>query len=204
MVPTTNSILTLFFQINRQWAIWFSHRPLHSLRYNFISSLPQCNLILRFYHVDCQIHQRNHQSLFFSSYLSIESRSMSPNLSVVIEFLGNVIFIFEKLLSHEALVTGRVTAISNNETQLLSSCKWKILFERYKQPRLLPKQIICQSYFMFQIIFTKWIWLADYFKCVSDRNVWPPGKELKYAKEFLLYHYRKYLQNSMRLQDMCA
>jgi len=48
---------------------------------------------------------------------------MSPNLSVVIEFLGNVIFIFEKLLSHEALVTGRVTAISNNETQLLSSCK---------------------------------------------------------------------------------
>jgi len=36
------------------------------------------------------------------------------------EFLGNVFtnFIFEKLLSHEALVTGGVTAASNNQTQL--------------------------------------------------------------------------------------
>jgi len=36
------------------------------------------------------------------------------------EFVGNVFtnFIFEKLLSHEALVTGRVTAASNNQTQL--------------------------------------------------------------------------------------
>jgi len=39
---------------------------------------------------------------------------------VVVEFLGNVFtdFIFEKLLSNEALVTGRVTATSNNQTQL--------------------------------------------------------------------------------------
>jgi len=46
---------------------------------------------------------------------------MLPNLSLVIEFLGNVFanFIFEKFLSHEALETGRVTAISNNQTQLL-------------------------------------------------------------------------------------
>jgi len=29
-----------------------------------------------------------------------------------------------------------------------------------------------------------------------------PGKELKYAKELLLNHYRKSLQNSVRLQDM--
>jgi len=28
------------------------------------------------------------------------------------------------------------------------------------------------------------------------------GKELKYAKELLLNHYRKSVQNSMRLQDM--
>jgi len=37
------------------------------------------------------------------------------------EFLGNVFtnFIFEKLLSHETLVTGRVTATSNNQTQIL-------------------------------------------------------------------------------------
>jgi len=36
-----------------------------------------------------------------------------------VEFLGNVFtgFIFEKLLSHEALVTGKVTATRNNLTQ---------------------------------------------------------------------------------------
>jgi len=43
---------------------------------------------------------------------------MLPNLSLVMEFLGIVFtdFIFEKLLSHEALVAlaGRVTATSNN------------------------------------------------------------------------------------------
>jgi len=38
------------------------------------------------------------------------------NLSLVMEFLRNVYInvIFEKIISHEALVTGRVTAISNN------------------------------------------------------------------------------------------
>jgi len=37
-----------------------------------------------------------------------------------VEFLGNVFtnFIFEKLLSHEALVTARVTATNNNQAQL--------------------------------------------------------------------------------------
>jgi len=36
------------------------------------------------------------------------------------EFLGNVFtnFIFEKLLSHEALVARRITISSNNQTQL--------------------------------------------------------------------------------------
>jgi len=29
------------------------------------------------------------------------------------------------------------------------------------------------------------------------------GNELKYAKELLLNHHRKSVQNSMRLQDMC-
>jgi len=44
---------------------------------------------------------------------------MLLNLSLVMEFLGNVFinFIFEILLSHEALVTGRVTATSYNQTQ---------------------------------------------------------------------------------------
>ena len=71
-------------------------------------------------HVHCQIHQRNHLNLIFSSYLFIESKSMLPNLSLVMEFLGNVFtnFSFEKLLSHEVLVPGRSTATSNNQTQL--------------------------------------------------------------------------------------
>jgi len=45
---------------------------------------------------------------------------MLPNLSLVMEFLGNVFtnFIFEKFLLREALVTGTVTATSNNQTQL--------------------------------------------------------------------------------------
>jgi len=47
---------------------------------------------------------------------------MLPNPSLLMEFLG-VVFtnsIFEKLLSHEALVAlaGRVTAAGNNQTQL--------------------------------------------------------------------------------------
>jgi len=42
------------------------------------------------------------------------------HLSQVMEFLGKFFsyFIFEKLLSHETLVMGRVTATSNNQTQL--------------------------------------------------------------------------------------
>jgi len=45
---------------------------------------------------------------------------MLPNLSLIMEMVGNFFtnFIFEKLLSHEALLTGRVTATSNNQTQL--------------------------------------------------------------------------------------
>jgi len=46
----------------------------------------------------------------------IASRSMLLNLSLVMQFLRNVFtnFIFKKLLSHETLVMGRATAISNN------------------------------------------------------------------------------------------
>jgi len=45
---------------------------------------------------------------------------MLPNFSLAMEFWGIVFtyFSFEKLLSHEALVTGRVTATSDNQTQL--------------------------------------------------------------------------------------
>jgi len=52
--------------------------------------------------------------------LDTSLRSTLPNLSLVMEFLGNFFskFIFEKLLSHEALMMGKVTATSNNQTQL--------------------------------------------------------------------------------------
>jgi len=55
-----------------------------------------------------------------SHTLDTPLRSTLPNLSLVMEFLGNFFSncIFEKLLSHEALVMGRVTATSNNQTQL--------------------------------------------------------------------------------------
>jgi len=45
---------------------------------------------------------------------------MLPNLSLVMEFLENVFTnsIFEKFFPHESLVTGRVAATSNNQTQL--------------------------------------------------------------------------------------
>ena len=43
---------------------------------------------------------------------------MLPNLSLVVKFRVFTNFLFEKRLSHEALVTGRVTASSNNQTQL--------------------------------------------------------------------------------------
>jgi len=45
---------------------------------------------------------------------------MLPTLSLIIGFLGNVFtnFNFEKLFLHETLVTGKVTATSNNPMQL--------------------------------------------------------------------------------------
>jgi len=55
--------------------------------------------------------------LYFSARtLSIESGALLLNLSLVMDFLRNFFtnFIFEKLLSHEELVTRRVAVISNN------------------------------------------------------------------------------------------
>jgi len=50
---------------------------------------------------------------------------MLPNLSLVMEFLGNVFthFIFEKFLSHEALVTGRVQVPVTIKPSFISSYK---------------------------------------------------------------------------------
>jgi len=67
------------------------------------------------------------KSLFQAHTLSTESRSALLNLSLVLEFLKNVFtnFIFEKRFSHGALVTGRVIAISNNQTQLCKELQIK-------------------------------------------------------------------------------
>jgi len=50
---------------------------------------------------------------------------MLPDFSLFMEFLGNVFinFIFEKLLSHEALVTRKVTATNKINRSILSSYK---------------------------------------------------------------------------------
>jgi len=74
---------------------------------------------------------------------------------------------------------------------LISSYKWQKLFERYRQLRLFPKQIICQSYFMFWIIFTEWIWFVNCFKFVSDRNVWPLGQRAEIRERIVSESLRK-------------
>jgi len=121
------------------------------------------------------------------------------------EFLGNVFynFIFEIFISHEALVTGRVTPTSNNQMQLftVSSHNWQKLFQRYTQLWLFPKQIICQSYFTFQIVFINWIWFVNSFNCVSDGNVWPPGQRWNTRKN-CFWIITENLYNVLRLQDM--
>jgi len=69
------------------------------------------------YHVHCQIYQRNHLNLiFWTRTISRERRSVLLTVSLILEFLIHVFtnFIFEKLLSDEALVAGRVTTNSNN------------------------------------------------------------------------------------------
>jgi len=73
----------------------------------------------------------------------------------------------------------------------LSRYKWQKLFQRYRQLRLFPKQIICQSYFMFRIIFTEWILFVNCFKFVSDRNVWPPGQRAEIRERIVSESLRK-------------
>jgi len=86
----------------------------------------------------------------------------------------------------------------------LSSYKWKKLFESCRQLRLLSKQILCQSYITFQIIFTqeylraldipvftKWIWFTNSFNCVYDGNVWPPGQRAEICERIVSESLRK-------------
>jgi len=45
-------------------------------------------------------------------------------------------------------------------------------------------QILCQSYFTFQIIFTKCMWTVNSFKCLSNGNVWSPGQRAEIRERF--------------------
>ena len=103
---------------------------------------------------------------------------MLPNLSLVMEFLGNVFtnFIFENFPCMKHWWREELQLPVTIKRSFLSRYKWQKLFERYTQLRLLPKQILCQRHFTFQIIFTKWIWFVNFFNCVSDGNVWSSGQ----------------------------
>jgi len=108
---------------------------------NFVSLLTQCNLILRLSCRLCNSSTKSSKSIFSAHTLSTESSLTLPNLSLVTEFLGNFFrhFVFEKFLSHEALMTGSVTATITIKRSCLSSYKSKKLFERYRQLRRLTK-----------------------------------------------------------------
>jgi len=60
---------------------------------------------------------------------------------------------------------------------------------------------------LFQVLhhihFTKWndLWILSRVFLIEMFGL--RGKDLKYAKELVLNHYRKSVQNSTRLQDMC-
>jgi len=71
------------------------------------------------------------------------------------------------------------------------------LFERYRQLPLFPKVISCFESFSlneYDLLLVSSVFRMEMFDL--------RGKELKYAKELLLNHCRKSVQNSMRLQDM--
>jgi len=120
------------------------------------------------------------------------------------EFLGNVFtnFIFEKLLLHEALVTGRVTDTSNNQTQ-----PFVAINEKNCSSGIDSFDSFRSKFFVKVISRFKSFSLNEY-----DLRILPHvflmeicdfrDKELKHVKELLLNHYRKSVQNSMRLQDM--
>jgi len=46
--------------------------------------------------------------------------------------------------------------------------------------------------------------ICEFFKVFPDRNIWPPGQRAEMRERMLLNHYRKSVQNFVRLQDMCG
>jgi len=129
---------------------------------------------------------------------------MLANFSLVTEILGNVFttFIFQKFLSHQALMTGKLQLPVTIKGTFLRSYKGQYLFGWHRQLRLSPKQIVANVISRFKsfslneydLLLLSSVFVMEMFDL--------RGKELKYAKELLLNHYRKSIQNSMRLQDM--
>ena len=112
--------------------------------------------------------------LYFSAHiLSTESRAL-----LVMEFLRIVFtnFVFEKIISHEALVTGRVTAISNNLYKQSNAPLYGAINEIYCssdvgscdsfRSKFFARGVSCfKSFTPIEYAFT------NFFKCSSHRNV---------------------------------
>jgi len=106
----------------------------------------------------------------------------------------SLISLLKKLLSHEALVTGRVTAASNNQTQLVfineTNCSSDIGSFDFFPKQFFAKVISCFRSFSlneYDLRILSSVYLIEMFDL--------RGKELKYAKELLLNFCRKSAQN---------
>jgi len=122
------------------------------------------------------------------------------------EFLGNVFtnFIFEKFSRLKHWWREELQLPATIKRSFLSSYKWQKLFERHT----VRSFDSFRSKFFANVIsrfksfsrneYDLWILSSVFLMEMFDLR----DKELKYAKELLLNHYRKSVQNSMRLQDM--
>jgi len=126
------------------------------------------------------------------------------------EFLRKVFtnLIFEKFLSHEALVTGRVTAASSNLYKQSNARLCGAINEINSSSDVGSYHSFRSKFFARSVsCFKSFSRIAYAFANFStallieifDLRV----KELKCRKELPLDHYKMSLQSSMRLQDMC-
>jgi len=117
------------------------------------------------------------------------------------EFMGIVFTIsYLKNFSRMMCWWREVAATSNNQTQHFSSCKWKknrAADQTPSEANSLPKLFYAFKTFAlneYDLRILSSVFLMEIFNL--------PEKGLKYAKGLLLNHYRKSMQNYMRLQDM--
>ena len=98
--------------------------------------------------VDCQIHQRNHKSIFSRRTFSLKLNQYYPIFHRLWSFwemfsLISYLKFFSRMKRwwRKALHLPLPVTIKRN---LLSRYKWKKLFERYRQLRLLPNKIFAK------------------------------------------------------------